>query len=106
MQPAQKKKYRAEAEDLENLAKTQEIAVDLTKKYLFQSIREMQAAGHSNLEIACVFIMFGYHLLRQGRSEEKAQDAFNILTYFAGRKIEDGQGKRNYQSFTDGKADK
>ena len=90
MQPVRKKEYRANREDLEHISKTQEVAIDLTKKYLFQPIREMEAAGYGRLEIACAFIMFGYHLLRQGQSPEKAQDAFNVLTHFAGRRIEGG----------------
>ena len=94
MQAARKKEYKAKPEDLENIAKTQEIAIDLTKKYLFQPVQEMQAAGHSRLEMACAFIMFGYHLLRQGQSAAKAQDAFNVLTYFAGQRIERGISDR------------
>lgn len=94
MQAARKKEYRAKPEDLENIAKTQEVAVDLTKKYLFGPVKEMRAAGYSRLEMACAFIMFGYHLLRQGQPEEKAKDAFNVLTYFAGRRIERGIADR------------
>lgn len=90
MQAARKKEYKAKREDLENLAKTQEIAIDLTKQYLFRPVSDMEAAGYSRLEMACAFITFGYHLLRQGRSEEKAKDAFNVLAHFAGQRIEQG----------------
>jgi hypothetical protein len=44
--------------------------------------------------------MFGYHLLRQNRSEENAKHAFNILTYYSQRRIEKGMRRKeskNYQ---------
>ncbi len=85
-----KKQYSAKKEDLEQIAQSQEIAINITKKYLFKPIEEMQKAGYGRFEIACAFIMFGYHILRQGQTEEKAKDAFNVITYFAGRRIESG----------------
>jgi hypothetical protein len=88
MQTIRRRQYQAKKEDLERIEQTQEKAVAVIQAHLFQPLREMERAGHARLEIACAFIMFGYHILRLNRSEESAKDAFNILTHFSQRRIE------------------
>jgi hypothetical protein len=88
MQTVRRRQYHAKREDLERIERAQEKAVAAIQTHLFQPLREMERTSHTRLEIACAFIMFGYHILRLNRSEESAKDAFNILTHFSQRRIE------------------
>ncbi len=95
MQSTKKKdKGAAIPEKYKGLADAQEVAADLIQRHLAKPLKEIQAKGYSRTELATAYLMLAYHALRHNKPKDKAEEAFDILAYFAKRRIESGMERK------------
>lgn len=94
MQP-QKKQYRVDREDLGEIAAAEKNAVALIKAHLEPQLKTFRDLGYSRLEIACAFIIIGYHALRYDRAQKEAEESFGLLYTLCKKRIDQNCSRAN-----------
>ena len=87
-------KRKLTPQELRKLEQIQQAALELARDYLDKPVKAMSADGYKATEIACAFIGFGYHLLRDHLSEKSALAMFNLLAQFTRQRNEEGRRQR------------
>ena len=72
--------------DLQQISKIQDAAGAVVREHLGPSLEGLK--GYSRPEVATALIMLAYEALRANRTQQKASDAFDLISHFAKERIE------------------
>lgn len=94
-----KKKYDPDnpPEHLTELAQAHRASGELIRNYLMKPAKEMEANGHSPIEIASAYMMLTHLILHNHYPKDKIDEAYAALSFWAKKHIEKSAKQKKAQ---------
>src|SRR5262245_11361835 len=94
-----KTKPRVTEENFARITAAERVAADAIRKDMEPHLAVLRAKGYTRLEIACAFVMLGYHALRYDRTQAQAEESFNLVYAACKERIDRGCEKPHRSLF-------